>query len=73
MIKTYILEDLDCPHCAALIENAVSKLDGVKSCSCALLTQKLRVESECEDSESLTAKIKQIVKKVEPDVELIEK
>ena len=44
MIKTYILEDLDCAHCAGKIEEA-----------------------------SLTAEVKKIVKKYEPDVEVIEK
>ena len=29
MKKTYILEDLDCAHCATLIEEKVGKLEGV--------------------------------------------
>ena len=28
--KTFLLEDLDCAHCAAKIEDAVSKIDGVE-------------------------------------------
>ena len=31
MRKTYILEDLDCAHCAGEIEAAVGKLAGVTS------------------------------------------
>ena len=30
MTKTYKLRDLDCANCAAKLERAVSKLDGVK-------------------------------------------
>lgn len=30
MIRTYILEDLDCAHCAGKIEADVAKLEGVK-------------------------------------------
>ena len=46
MKKTYILEDLDCAHCAALIEEKVGKLDGVTKSTVTLLTQKLVVEVE---------------------------
>ena len=31
MKKTFILEDLDCAHCAAKIEEAVGKLDQAKA------------------------------------------
>ena len=37
MRKVYVLEDLDCAHCAALIETDVAKLDGVTSASVNLL------------------------------------
>ena len=71
MIKTYILEDLDCAHCAGKIEEAVGKLDGVKKSTCTLLTQKLVVDIEDEKAASLTAEVKKIVKKYEPDVDLL--
>lgn len=38
MKKTYILEDLDCAHCASKIEEAVGKLDGVTKSTVTLLT-----------------------------------
>ena len=44
MKKVYILEDLDCAHCAALIEEEVGKLEGVSKSSLAFLTQKLTIE-----------------------------
>ena len=69
MIKTYILEDLDCAHCAGKIEEAVGKLDGVKKSTCTLLTQKLVVDVEDDKAASLTAEVKKIVKKYEPDVQ----
>lgn len=73
MIKTYILEDLDCAHCAGLIEESVGKLEGVKKSTCTLLTQKLVVDVEDDKAAGLTAEVKKIVKKYEPDVEVIEK
>lgn len=73
MVKTYILEDLDCAHCAGKIEEEVGKLDGVKKSTCTLLTQKLVVDVEDNKAAGLTAEVKKIVKKFEPDVEVIEK
>ena len=73
MVKTYILEDLDCAHCAGKIEEAVAKLDGVNKSTCTLLTQKLVVDVDDEKASVLTAEVKRIVKKYEPDVEVIEK
>ncbi|MBO5291613.1 MAG: cation transporter [Lachnospiraceae bacterium] len=73
MKKTYILEDLDCAHCAAKIETAVSRLDGVEKCTVTFLTQKLVIEAEEEKIPQITKEIKSIVKKTEPDVTVIEK
>ena len=73
MRKTYILEDLDCAHCAVKIEEAVGKLDGVSKSTVTLLTQKLVIEVEEDRAASIGKEIKSIVKKFEPDVEVIEK
>ena len=73
MTKTYILEDLDCAHCAAKIEEAVAKLEGVTKSSVELLTQKLVVEIADAKAEKLTKEVKKIVKKIEPDVTVTEK
>lgn len=73
MKKIFILEDLDCAHCAALIEGDVAKLNGVESAAISLLAQKLTVNCSDEAADSLLAEVKKIVKKYEPDVEVIAK
>jgi len=73
MRKTYILEDLDCAHCAGKIEEAVGKMEGVSKSTVTLLTQKLVIEVDEEKAPSIGKEIKAIVKKYEPDVEVIEK
>lgn len=73
MRKTYILEDLDCANCAAKIEEAVGKLDGVSKSTVTLLTQKLVIEVEEDKASSIVKDIRTIVKKFEPDVEVVEK
>ena len=73
MKKTYILEDLDCAHCASLIEEKVGKLDGVSQSRVTLLTQKLTVEVSEDKAAGLLEEIIKVVKKLEPDVEVKEK
>lgn len=73
MKKVYLLEDLDCAHCAEKIEKEVAKLDGVSESKVTFLTQKLTVEVEDGKAADLLDKVKKIVKKFEPDVTVIEK
>ena len=72
MKKTYILEDLCCAHCAAEIENKVKKLAGVQDAAVNFLTTKMIVECE-EMTDSMMKEIKKIVKKVDSDIEIVEK
>ncbi len=74
MSKLFILEDLDCAHCAAKIEEEVAKITGVVSSKCTLLTQKLKLElAEGADESAIVKEVKSIVAKFEPDVTVIEK
>ena len=44
MKKVFKLNDLDCANCAAKMEAAIQKLDGVKSATISFMTQKLTLE-----------------------------
>ena len=67
MKKVYRMEDLDCANCAAKMEAAIAKLDGVKSVSVNFLTQKMTLETEFDDQKDLMKQIVKVCKKVEPD------
>lgn len=72
MKKTYKMRDLDCANCAAKMERAISQLPEVTSASVSFLGQKMSVELEdeaCRDE--VMKKIVRLVKKVEPDCEVI--
>ena len=73
MKKVYILEDLDCAHCAALIEEEVGKLEGVSKSTMAFLTQKLTIEVAEDKALEVEQAIIDIVKKREPDVTVVAK
>lgn len=67
MKKTYKLIDLDCAHCAAKMEAAIQKIDGVTEASVSFLTQKLTVEAEDGRFEEIMKQVVKACKKVEPD------
>ena len=49
MKKVFKLNDLDCANCAAKMEAAIQKLDGVKSATISFMTQKLTLEADDAD------------------------
>ena len=74
MTKTFILEDLDCAHCAEKIQNETAGITGVIKSKCTLLTQKLKLDIEDgADVAAITKEVKSIVNKFEPEVTVIEK
>ena len=71
MKKTFKLSGLGCANCAAKIEYAISKLDGVKSATVNFMTTKLVIEAEDDKISAIVEAAKKIVKKIEPDVVLV--
>ncbi len=68
MKRTFLLEDLDCAHCAQKIQDKVAKMDGVSSCTVTFLTQKMVYEVTEEKDAEVEAAMKKLVAEMEPDV-----
>ena len=51
MKKTFKLIGLDCANCAAQLENAIQKIEGIEKASVSFMTEKLMFECEEEKSE----------------------
>lgn len=45
MKKTFKLVDLDCANCAAKMETAIRKINGVHDASVSFMTQKMTVDA----------------------------
>ncbi|MDT8716019.1 cadmium-translocating P-type ATPase [Clostridium sp. 19966] len=70
--KEILLEGLCCANCAAKIERASNNVDGVKSAVVDFVSTKLIMEIDDSAKEnSIIDNIKGIVKKIEPDVNVI--
>ena len=72
--RNLVLEGLDCPNCAAIIEEEVSKLEGVASASMNFATKTLSIEVAANDNMDNVLRLTEaIVKKHEPKVIVKEK
>lgn len=71
MKKTFKLEDLDCANCAAKMQNAIEKLDGVKSVTISFLTQRMTLEADDDAFDSVLKAAEKIIKKIEPDCTIV--
>ncbi len=65
------IKGLDCANCANELERLIQKIEGITTVSISFLTQKMQVESKDIDKEDLVKKIREVVKKHEPNVEII--
>ena len=70
MKKTYKLIDLECANCAAKMQAAIEKVDGVHSASVNFMTQKLTLDADDERFEEILKKAADCIKKVEPDCKI---
>ena len=73
MKKTFELEELDCAHCAARMEEGIRDLDGVIDVSVNFLTQKLALEARDDVFEKVLKRAVKICRKIEPDCRVIVK
>lgn len=68
MKKTVKLIDLDCANCAAKIEAAIAKINGVEKATVSFMAQKMTVEAPEDRMDAILKEAKKIINKLEPDV-----
>ena len=71
MKKTYKMIDLDCANCAAKMEEAIKKIDGVTSASISFMTQKMTIEGDDARFDQIVKEAVKVCSKVEPDCEIV--
>ena len=69
MKKTFKCE-VDCANCAAKMEDAVKKIEGVVNARVNFMTQKFMLEAADEVFDSILEQSIKACKKVEPDCEI---
>ena len=71
MKKKFKLEDFDCASCAAKMEDAIKKLDGVNDASVSFLTQKLTLDADDARFEEILEQAVKVCRRVEPDCKIL--
>ena len=73
MKKTYALDELDCANCGLKMEDAIRKIEGVKSVNISFMMQKITLEADDADFERVLTEAVKVCKKVEPDCRIVVK
>lgn len=68
MKKEYKLQELDCANCAAKMERAAAKIDGVKEIKVNYMSQKLILDALDDKFEEILNEVEKAMKKIEKDI-----
>ena len=71
MKKKFKMQDLDCANCAAKMEEAIKKIDGVNDASVSFMTQKLTIDAADDRFDAIMDEVVKVCAKVEPDTKII--
>jgi len=67
MKRKYKIDNLECANCAAKMERAISKLDGVDEVSVNFMTQTLTISAADDIFDGIMKNLSDICKKIEPN------
>ncbi len=71
MKKKFKLEDLDCANCAAKMEEAIKKIEGVSDASVSFMTQKMTVDAADDRFDEIMKEVVAVCAKVEPECRIL--
>lgn len=65
--EKFKLQDLDCANCAAKMEEAIKKIEGVSDATVSFMTQKMTIEADDGRFDEIMKEVVSVCRKVEPD------
>lgn len=71
MKKKFKLDDLGCANCAAKMEDAIKKIDGVNDATISFMTQKLTIDADEGRFDAIMAEAARVCKRIEPDCTIV--
>lgn len=71
MKKVFKLDELDCANCAAKMENAINKLDGVEKATINFMMKKLTIVADESVMDKIVDEAQRAIKKIEPDCVIV--
>ena len=73
MKKKFELTDVDCANCAAKMEDAINKIDGVNEATINFMAQKLTIDADDERFEEILDEAQKCISKVEKNCKIVRK
>lgn len=71
MKKRFDLIDLDCANCAAKMEDAIKRIDGVRDANVSFMAQKLTLDADDARFDDILQEVKKRCRRVEPDCTIV--
>ena len=65
------MDELQCAHCAAKMEDAIKKIPGVENANINFMMQKLTVEADEGDFDEIMAQAQKCCDKIEPGIKIV--
>lgn len=63
---------LDCANCAAELERALQKIEGIESANINFMAERMELEYDESQKEEILKKVNKVIKREEPDVKIEE-
>lgn len=71
MKRSFAIDNLDCAVCAAKMERAAAKVDGVHSVTVAFMTRRICVDADENRFDEIMKEVERACRKIEPDCKII--
>ena len=68
MNSKFKVKGLDCANCAAELERAIQKIEGIKNTNISFMTERMELEYDENNEDEIIKKVKKVIKREEPDV-----
>jgi len=71
MKKSFKVQGIDCANCAAKLEKAINKIDGVEVAVVSFATEKLLIEAADDKFDAVLSEVEKTMTNLEPDWKLL--
>ena len=72
MKSKFKIKGLDCANCALELEREIEKIEGIMNVNIGFMAEKMELEYDESKKDEILSKVKKVIKREEPDVEIEE-
>ena len=72
MKSKFKIKGIDCANCAAELERAIQKVEGIENATISFMSERMELEYNESEKAEVMERVKKVIKKEEPDVTIEE-